>query len=668
MIYNSSVNRKYSNFFLSFILCLPLGCKGNTTQIEGNVSDEAEINNQGENVTEAEKEEVIDKKEVKYNIYFLIEDKIYKTLSVNSGETPNIDNPTKEEDEFYRYEFYKWSPEITPANKDTTYVAVFNKIRKQHVINWIVNGKLYQSYSDLGSAPSYPFGEPTKEPDGNIKYVFDGWEPEISTVTKDATYVAKFKQVERNYTVTFIINDEIVQKTEYKFGETPVYNGSTPTREEDVGYTYKFNSWYPEIKPVDRDIVYVANFDSFIKSYTIKFKFNSSNISTYTLKYNDFPAYTGNLIQSNNRVNLNGKTYVFKGWDPEIRRVDSNQTYVAKLEERNSKITISFEPNGGSINDSVQIDPFTTLDATQTFEYPNYSVHNFFVNSTDVGDSNGLKRYSFTDDSVVVPLYFATTSSNGNNSKGFEQFNVVNYYRSYDYVGPHKHFSLPRYNYPGNNAGCCDRIYDYSIVMGNNNNRDGLTFYLCDYLNDILGPKPLHTINELDTYANNKSCIEKVVVSSSHNHLRGNGSTAIISKDGDILVSANEYTILTNDIKEIGTNAFSTTLIENIYMPDSIQKINKEAFSYCGNLTNVVLSKNLTSIGKAAFKNAKSLNSIWIPSSVKEIPADCFTNSNDALIINYEGSEEMWNNISKNDSNLSNFVITFNKPKPEKNF
>ena len=148
------MNRKYSNLFLSFILCLPLACKGNTAQIEDNVSDEAEINNQGKNVTEAEKEEVIEKKEVKYNIYFLVEDKIYKTLSVNSGETPSVDNPTKEEDEFYRYEFYKWSPEITPANKDTTYVAVFNKIRKQHVINWIVDGKLYQSYSDLGSTPS----------------------------------------------------------------------------------------------------------------------------------------------------------------------------------------------------------------------------------------------------------------------------------------------------------------------------------------------------------------------------------------------------------------------------------------------------------------------------------------------------------------------------------
>ena len=280
------MKKKNTSFLLSLMLLLVSNCNTPTSSIDGDNLEDGEVTSQEVKETETKKV---------FNINFLVGDEIYKSLEVNEGEMPNVESPTKEEDDKYRYEFLKWAPDITPASKNTTYVAVFNKIKKQHIISWVVDGKLTQGYYDIGEIPVYPGGEPTKEPSGTISYVFDGWDPEITKVEKDTTYVARFRQEEREFKITFVSEDKVIERKTYRYGEMPEYTGLTPTKEEDEGYTYKFSNWYPEIKAVDRDYIYTANFDSTIKKYNINFKIGDENIG-YTCEYNTTPRYQGNLI------------------------------------------------------------------------------------------------------------------------------------------------------------------------------------------------------------------------------------------------------------------------------------------------------------------------------------------------------------------------------------
>ena len=47
---------------------------------------------------------------------------------------------------------------------------------------------------------------------------------------------------------------------ELLYGETPVYRGFEPTREEDDYFTYTFSGWTPSIAPVAADVTYIATY------------------------------------------------------------------------------------------------------------------------------------------------------------------------------------------------------------------------------------------------------------------------------------------------------------------------------------------------------------------------------------------------------------------------
>ena len=334
------------------------------------------------------------------------------------------------------------------------------------------------------------------------------------------------------------------------------------------------------------------------------------------------------------------------------------------MQEVKDKITIHYEQNCGYKNEDEVIDSFSKLTKQPTFTKENHSWIGSFVDEDVyiVSQFAKLMDYVFYQDTTVIPLY------QGSNLPLWQyEFRVVEFYNVYDYIGECDYFTLPRYDYKKLGYGQCSKISNNPLVMNSNNDGRNLTFYVTDDLKSIAGPKALHTIGELDREAENGSAIKKVIVSRSHGSLRGNGSAAIIEKSSDKLVSANEHTILTDDIKEIGENAYSTTFVENVYMPESIEKVNKEAFSYCGKLKNVVLSEALTKLEEGTFKNTRSLNSIWIPTNIKEIGEDCFSGTNSNLVINYEGRSTQWNSIVKNDINLENFKVNYNVSKPMEN-
>ena len=108
--------------------------------------------------------------------------------------------------------------------------------------------------------------DPTRASDAQYDYEFDGWEPDIVDVTGNATYTATYKATVREYSVKFVNDDgTVLQDTKEKYGSTPSYKGSTPTKPETDKYTYTFKGWKPDISKVTGDATYKAEFTAVAK-------------------------------------------------------------------------------------------------------------------------------------------------------------------------------------------------------------------------------------------------------------------------------------------------------------------------------------------------------------------------------------------------------------------
>ena len=73
----------------------------------------------------------------------------------------------------------------------------------------------------------------------------------------------------------------------------------------------------------------------------------------------------------------------------------------------------------------------------------------------------------------------------------------------------------------------------------------------------------------------------------------------------------------------------------------------KSLFYGYPNLQTIIIPESVTSIGNNAFSGCKGLTSITIPESVTSIGASAFYNCSSLKTINYTGTEEQWNAISK---------------------
>ena len=76
------------------------------------------------------------------------------------------------------------------------------------------------------------------------------------------------------YTVTWQNYDGSILETDndIKEGLMPTYDGATPTKENDVEFSYEFSGWSPEISVVTSNVTYVAQFNSVKNRYSVNWK------------------------------------------------------------------------------------------------------------------------------------------------------------------------------------------------------------------------------------------------------------------------------------------------------------------------------------------------------------------------------------------------------------
>ena len=114
---------------------------------------------------------------------------------------------------------------------------------------------------EAGATPIYEGQAPIKPSTQSKVYVFDGWEPAVSTVTSEATYTAKFIEQDRKYNVTYKDDeDNILRVDQVAYGVEASY-GEDPTKDSTAQYTYNFVSWDRPFEIVTRDTSYIATFN-----------------------------------------------------------------------------------------------------------------------------------------------------------------------------------------------------------------------------------------------------------------------------------------------------------------------------------------------------------------------------------------------------------------------
>lgn len=110
--------------------------------------------------------------------------------------------------------------------------------------------------------------------------------------------------------------------------------------------------------------------------------------------------------------------------------------------------------------------------------------------------------------------------------------------------------------------------------------------------------------------------------------------------------SLNQIT-LNNNIRIINKRAFaSCTSLKSIEIPDSVEELEMYAFDHCSNLENIRLPHKISKISDGLFCCCENLTSISLPDTVTEIGTYAFLQSKIETIY-FDGTKEQWKKIVK---------------------
>ena len=234
---------------------------------------------------------------------------------------------------------------VTNESSNDKYAEITVIVTETVKVTWVENEST-RTETDclLGDIPTRE--APEKESDEQYHYVFVGWDcnddgvaDPLSPVMSDTVFVAIYDRVQREYTVTWIIDeDQSIQKT-YGYGEMPVFSG-TPTKPSTDQYDYRFIEWDQTITEVTSDVIYTAVFEQSLRKYTITVHVDQS-VYTMQVEYGMRPILVDPVKESTEQYD-----FVFGGWSPMISEVYGDQTYVATFTSKLREYTVTWIVDG----------------------------------------------------------------------------------------------------------------------------------------------------------------------------------------------------------------------------------------------------------------------------------------------------------------------------------
>lgn len=274
-----------------------------------------------------------------------------------------------------------------------------------YTITWVNGSDVLETDNDVaaGTTPTYDGETPTKAADAQYTYAFAGWSPEVYAADKDQTYTAVFTPTLRSYTITWKNGDTTLETdTNVDYGETPSYDGDTPTKASTVSKYYTFNGWSPEVSSVVGDQIYTAQFSEDDILYT--YIWEDYNY-TYLLTVHNTPYGTTYSGETPTRGEDYYNTYAFDHWDETI---DNTTVYEKAVYASTPKLyTVYYKDYDG-----------TTLQTNTNVTYDNIPE---YTGATPTRASDAQYTYTFTNfypgfdpDNELVIIYTPQFSSEVN--------------------------------------------------------------------------------------------------------------------------------------------------------------------------------------------------------------------------------------------------------------
>ena len=355
-----------------------------------------------------------------YNVeYYVDGNKVDSSVKrVNSTVTVSSDRPTKE-----GYTFKKWETKdvtvdvdndtFTMPEKDVRFDAEF-EINK-YTVTWENENNSFITSAEV-AYKNTPKSNPTvsKASDAQFDYEFVGWKvkgdesnkivaPTEIAVTEDVTYVAVFKPVTRQYTVTWKNSDDAVdslatEKVDYN-GKPTLDPRDKANKASNAQYTYEFKGWKladtadtalvdPTTIAVVKDVTYIAVFKPITRQYTVTWKISEdaeNSLATEKVDYNGKPTENPTASKESDK----DYNYIFKGW---------------KVSGTADKDTV--EPT--DIVVTADVTYIAVFDKTARQKNYNYTINKHFYNEKDVEvnvDKGGAK--SAVENTDIKDLYTA---------------------------------------------------------------------------------------------------------------------------------------------------------------------------------------------------------------------------------------------------------------------
>ena len=281
-----------------------------------------------------------------YTITWKNEDgSVIASETLEYGKTPSHAAPTKENTAEWTYTFKGWTPSIVDVVGDAEYTAVFEQEKNQYTIKFVnYDGEELQSSKvAYGEMPKYEGTEPSKPATAEFTYEFNGWSPQVETVTGDATYIATYRSDVNSYTITWLNEDNsLLEETTVEYGKIPTH--ADATKQATAEHIYTFSGWTPAIEPVTGTATYKATFTEQTRLYTITWlNEDGSEISHETLEYGATPKHAD--LSKDNTAEY---TYKFTGWTPAVTTVTADAAYTATFEATKNKYTVTFLNEDGT--------------------------------------------------------------------------------------------------------------------------------------------------------------------------------------------------------------------------------------------------------------------------------------------------------------------------------
>ena len=304
---------------------------------------------------------------------------------VEKGTMPTYDSdePSRPEDEDYKYIWNGWDPKVEPATADQTYTAIYSyeKINVGYIINFDLNGGTSASYSGSKTIETFSkdifFFDCVKEGwnfrgwSYNGTKVFDEKGNQLANpmISKEMTFVAIYAQTAKMTIVTNLEGAGIITGE----GEYPYNTYVDVSAHAKQGYAfigwyyqntllsnnndYKYMMWSEDVTLEARFKLasFLMNVHTNNQDYGLVL-LRSTNNNNYLPEYQEYRDYTTAVT-----IVAYSKTDVrFLGWyDTENKLVETNAVYNFvmpnfdyTLEAKWNYFTISYELNGGTNNSS----------------------------------------------------------------------------------------------------------------------------------------------------------------------------------------------------------------------------------------------------------------------------------------------------------------------------